>query len=108
MALRKRDRAQASGDSGSPPAMDQLAKKLPFLWEFLSSDIYDDGSKRTLGTLILFVDGSLVKAFVNDRDVGLSACVSSVGLWSVLEAVNAALEADTLEWRSSDKGKKRK
>jgi len=108
MALKKRDRAAVEAQSEEGPAADALAKKFPFLWEFLSVGAYEDGSKRVLGTLIVFVDGVLVKAFVNDRDAGLSACVTSTGLLSVLEAVNGGLEADTLEWRSADKGKKRR
>lgn len=108
MALRKRDRAAVDAAVGAGPSGDALSKKLPFLWEFLTVTEYEDGSKRVLGTLIVFVDGPLVKAFINDRDQGLSACVSSSSLLGVLEATNGGLEADTLEWRAADKGKRRK
>lgn len=108
MALKKRDRAAVEASVSGGPALDALAKKVPTLWEFLSLGEYDDGSKRVLGTLIIFVDGALVKGFVNDRDQGLSACVSSGTLLGLLEAVEDGLEGDTLEWRASDNKKRRK
>lgn len=108
MALRKRDRASYETEGGEEVAPDALAKKLPSLWEFLTVAKYEDGSKRVLGTLIVFCDAGMVKGFVNDRDAGLSACVTSTGLLALLEAVNDGLEGDTLDWRSSDRSKKKR
>lgn len=108
MALRKRDKAVDEGGDGVIPVIASLAKKYPSLWEFMSCPRYDDGSKRILPTVSLFMCPEGLKASLNDRDQGTVAFVTGDTLESVLASLEAGLQGDTLDWRVSAYGKKKK
>jgi hypothetical protein len=108
MALRKRDAAVASQDGSVLIKAKGLLAKYPALWEWMTLPVYEDGSRRTLPTVNVFIDAGMVKAFANDRDQGLSACLTSDTLEGLLAALDDGLKADTLEWRVSGAPKKRR
>ena len=108
MALRKRDKQLSAEGGGSVPVIASLAKKYPMLWEFMSMTRYDDGSPRVLPTVSLFVTAEGLKASLNDRDQGQVAFVTGDSLEAVLASLEAGLDGDTLDWRESAYGKKKK
>ena len=108
MALRRRDQSiERNGSVGSVMAC-ALAGRLANLFEFLCAEEYEDGSPRVPGTLTVFREGNMLKGCLNDRDQSLVAFVSASSFTGLLEALDAGLQADDLDWRvSGQKGKKR-
>lgn len=106
--LKRRDMAAAESREQGPVKAKGLLAKYPTLWEWLSCAVYDGGEPRTLPTLNVFFDAGMLKGFANDRDQGLSACLTSDTLEGLLAALEDGLKADCLEWRVSGAPKKRK
>lgn len=108
MALRRRDQGiERNGATGAVMTC-ELAGRLEHLFEFLCAETYEDGSARIPGTLTVFREGSMLKGCLNDRDQSLVAFVSASSFTGLLEALDAGLQADDLDWRvSGQKGKKR-
>lgn len=110
MAIEKRDKRVSLGEDISLPEDSDFRVRYPLIYEFLSATTYSDGSKRRTSTLTLFLDAGGLKVSLNDRDQDFVAFVTADGLVSVLDALEAALEADSLDWRKSGgspwKGKK--
>jgi hypothetical protein len=77
----------------------------PALHEFLLMDKWDDGNERVTGTIILFLDGNRIKLMLNDKDCGRVGVVSGRSVYECLEAADAALEDDAVDWRKSRDGK---
>lgn len=80
----------------------------PRLHEFLSCAVYDDGSARKTGTLLVFVDSGLLKACLSDRDVSQVAFASANSMAGLLEALEGGLLEESLDWRVAGGGKQRK
>lgn len=108
MVLRRRDVAASSGSEGQGPVEDGFSTLYPNVWEMVSSSAYPDGSRRVMSTLLLFCDGGLVKACLNDRDQGLTAWCSGESVSACLRTLETGLAGDTLEWRKPVKGGARK
>jgi len=106
--IRRRDRRPAVEDLAALQDGGVFGRTYPGLWEMLSAERNEDGSKRLTSTLTLFVDDGGVKAVLNDRDQALTgwACGSSVE--AVLESLERGLQADTIEWRVPAGGKRKK
>lgn len=103
--LRKRAGGGGPGPGVPVGGPDDLRERVPALWTFLTEGKYPDGSPRLPGSMTLFSDAGLIKAAVNDKDAQLSAFVSSGSLAGLLEAVEAGLQADSLDWRPILRGK---
>jgi len=101
MALRKRDAAIVESQDQGALARCRLAEAFPQLIEFLVATRYEDGSPRVLPSLTIFYDAAALKACLNDRDQGLVAFISAASLTGLLEALEAGLSDDTLDWRLS-------
>jgi hypothetical protein len=97
--LRKRDQRLSAGSGEPATGSCSIMSSLPGLMEMLLSQTYPDGSRRVPSTLLLFVDGGMVKACLNDRDQGLAAWSSGDSVTTCLQAMEKALVGDTLEWR---------
>ena len=108
MALQRRDRSVGSAGGAVELQACGWMKRLPHLWEWLTVAEYEDGTARVLPTINLFVDAASIKAFLNDRDQGLSLCVSAGSFTALLEALERVLESGDGEWRESGYGKKKK
>lgn len=106
MALKKRDARNARGEGVDPGKPKGVWAKYPLAWEWFSSTTYDDGSPRTLPTINQFLDAGCLKAFFNDKDQGLSVCLTSDSFEGLLAALEDGLKADCLEWRQSGPPKK--
>lgn len=104
MALRKRDASVASSTGEAVLTVCRLSERMPQLIEFLSAVRYEDGTARVLPTLTIFIEPGCFKACLNDRDQSLVAFITSGSLTGLLEALEAGIGEDTLEWRSPAQG----
>jgi len=88
---------EASGGLGQCDLLDAM----PGLREMLTSERFPDGSKRTVATLLLFVEAGILKACLNDRDQGCTAWASGASVRDCLAALESGLQGDSLQWRTS-------
>lgn len=91
----------SSGRGAVVPGKCDLAEAYPSIWEHLSADAYPDKSPRQTGTVLFLFEAGLFKAAVIDRDASLTAFVSGETIRAVLNAIEAGLDEDRLEWRAS-------
>jgi len=108
MAIKKRDAAVAEGGGPAKLKETMWMKNFPLLWEFLSSDQFEDGSSRRLPTVTIFLGSDGLQACLNDREQGLAAFVTAQtvdGLWIALEK---GLKDDSLDWRRSSSPSQKK
>lgn len=107
MVLQRRraaDREQLA--SVPPPEADSLASKHADLWEFLTCTEWPDGSKRSPGSVTIFLDSGRLKACLSDKDAGLVAFVTASGLLDTLRALNKAVNDAGTDWRpAGDRGR---
>lgn len=90
---------KAGGPGGSQATDADLSAACPALHEFLTLSRLPDGTARQTSTISLFVEGSLWKAVLNERESNLvlwATGESLQGLWSELEA---RLTAEVVDWR---------
>lgn len=90
-----------AGAASAEPADAKGKEALPALWEFLCAAVWDDGTERETGTLLIFVDDGVFKACLNDRDqqgVGFVTCKS---LSAALQAADKALREGKVDWRAA-------
>jgi len=108
MALKKRDQAVEGPGGDNPVTQCRLAERLPLLIEWLGSARYEDGSIRVLPSMTIFVEPGCLKACLNDRDQSLVAFLSAGSLTGLLDALEAGLAEDSLDWRVANQGYKKK
>jgi len=99
----------ASGASSTTPTAASLGswgKTYPTLCEFLSTQVWEDGSSRECGSVILFWDreGGLWKVCLNCKDTNRVAFVSGESPDDLLKALERALAGDKLDWRPARGG----
>jgi hypothetical protein len=75
----------------------------PVLWEYLTADQYDDGSRRTPSSLLVFVESGVVKVCLNDREVDRTLWASGGSLEDALAALDLKAGDGSADWRSKDK-----
>lgn len=86
-----------------------LLARYPVLWQFLTDDLWDDGTRRCLPTLLLFVGENGLTAALNDRDNERTVFKSGGTLEGLLDGLELGLRSDVLEWRpSAPRGKQKK
>jgi len=71
----------------------------PELYQFLSAARYPDGGDRRTGTMLIFTDQGTLKMCLSDRDQSLVAFLTGDSLDGLLDAAEAGLREDALEWR---------
>jgi hypothetical protein len=77
-----------------------LLRRTPRLCQYLTDNRWEDGSARETSTITVFLDAGRLKLVLSDRALGRSAFVSGMSLEELLDAVEAGLEGDCLEWRT--------
>lgn len=97
-----------AGNSGAGqlPSFDDpdFEQRYPAICEYVSTAQWEDGTPRETSTLLLFVEDGLWKCCLNDRAVGRSGWRAADTLQGVLDALEAVLREDCVEWRVA-KGK---
>ena len=110
MPVYRRTGEAASGD-GSAPAAEPEGKywlSLPCVVEFLSLSKWPDSSSRQTGTVMLFRESGLWKAWVHDRDALQGLFVSAGSLQGLLREIEEAVGTGKGDWRADKKGAKGK
>lgn len=74
-------------------------KEWPYLSAFLADTVWDDGTQRETGTLLIFVQEGYLKVCLNDRAANRSAFVTGPTINMLFDACEAGLEGDSLDWR---------
>jgi hypothetical protein len=94
--------AGKAGTSPGAAASDaSLAAACPALHEFLTLSVLPSGAARTTSTLLVFVEGGLWKAVLNERDAGLSLWATAESLQGLWDELEARLTAPAVDWRPS-------
>jgi hypothetical protein len=106
--LRKRIAAGEGTGSVGEVVVCPLLDSVPGVREMLTESRFPDGGSRQTATLLLFVEGGIVKACLNDRDQGCAAWASGSSVGDCLDALEAGLQGDSLQWRVSGPKKDRK
>jgi len=84
-------------------------KEFPALTEFVLQSKWEDGKPRITGTVMFFVEDGRWKAWLHDRDQGLTAFVAGETLSQMMTAADSCISADSGDWRpdrSNPKGRK--
>jgi hypothetical protein len=76
----------------------------PLVMEMVVEPRYADGSSRVTASLLIFAEDGLFKVCLNDRDCMRSAWATGRTPEAALDALDAALRSDRVEWRTSRPG----
>jgi hypothetical protein len=97
----KRREAQAGGSALSQQPFDSGAwsKPYPMVVEFLTQQLWEDGSARETGTLSISAEDSVWKGCLRDRAQGVFCFLSGKTPGALLEALEKGLTNDSLPWR---------
>lgn len=77
----------------------ELKNQYPTLYEYLSSAVYSDNSKRKTATLLVFVELGMCKVCLGDRDLQRQCFVSARTLNEALSVLDDQLHTDSVDWR---------
>lgn len=83
--------------SGKPVSSPVFQDNFPTLWDFLARQ-RDYGEIHRTGCITIFVDGSKLKAVVNDRPARQSAFVSADGLLQLMARIDRGLIEGSLNF----------
>lgn len=75
----------------------------PRLSEMLSAAQWDDGSARVTSSILLFVEGILWKACLNDRAVGRTLWATGSTPEALFTALEGMLASGQCDWRAAPK-----
>jgi len=76
-----------------------FSSRWPLLFSYLFDERYEDGSARVTATLSFFTEKGMLKACLNDRDTRRVAFLVVGGPMEALDALEAGLDQDNLDWR---------
>jgi hypothetical protein len=91
--------ARAPAGVGASAHDADLAAAYPTLHEFLTLSVLPEGGSRSTATLLVFVDGGLWKAVLNDRESGLQLWASGESHQGLLAELESRLTAPVVDWR---------
>lgn len=94
------NRRQSQNGDGWAAHDEYLEAKCPLLHALLSLTMHE-GSPRKPCSLILFAEDGRYKVSLNDKDAGLVAFTTVSTAEEFFEGLEAKLDADKIEWRSS-------
>jgi hypothetical protein len=98
--LRRREAASSIEGSSIPTSSAGLLSVYPAVAEFLSLTQWEDGSSRTTGTVMIFVEDACWKIWANDRDAGQGCFLSGSTLTLAMEQLEVALSSGSGDWRA--------
>lgn len=90
-------RSPASAGASAHDA--DLSGSCPTLHEFLTLSSLSDGKPRSTSTLLVFVEGGLWKAVLNERDAELALWATSETFQGLLAELESRLSAPVVDWR---------
>ena len=96
----KKPTTSESVKPGTPAARGgQLQQRSPFLFEFLAGTVWEDGSRRETGTVLLFAEAGLFKACLRDRACRRVGFLSGDTFEGLLATIENSLQEDSVDWR---------
>ena len=84
---------------GECPCTEEFVQAYPGVHDFLGRTKLADGTARTRSKLTIFYDGPRVKIGLTEPDLEMSAFVTSEGFFEALQALEEAVQSETLDWR---------
>lgn len=86
-----------------------FGKAYPSLAEFISRETWEDGSSRTLGTILILCEDGRAKCWLNDKDANVSCWVSGDTVSAALKAAEKAVAGPGGDWRAwrGERGKRK-
>lgn len=108
MALVKPSVAGGVVQGGGKSVESEFATLHTCLAEYLTSEAWEDGSARITSSLLIFVEGGLYKACLNDRALERTGWATGPSLEACLASLDAAIASDGIEWRKSKAGYRKK
>lgn len=97
--LRKDVFVRPCGPTPSLPGGGEFAVLYPDLWAFLTQLVWEDGTERVPGSLLVFSDEGVLKCMLRDRMAGMCLWVSALDMDQLLQAVELRVCGDRSEWR---------
>jgi len=88
---------------GDTPMPHPLAERAPVLGHFLCSESWPDGEARQRSSLVIFCEDGAWKVCLSDKDSCTSLWAGSKCFDDLLEALEARLTDDRVDWRKSRK-----
>jgi hypothetical protein len=79
---------------------DDFKDMYPHVAAFLSQTTWDDGTQRVTGTIGLFVQDGMLKAFLQDKDSGQTAFVTAPAFQALWDMIELGLTDGKLDWRT--------
>jgi hypothetical protein len=106
MAIRRQPLPESNGEPVGGLGNAGILDCWPSLVEFLTAKEYEDGTKRVLPTLLLFVEDGKWRLWLNDRDQERSTWAESGELETALGTLEQGLSSESLSWRRTVPRKK--
>lgn len=78
---------------------DDFKDMYPHVAAFLSQTSWDDGTTRLTGTIGLFVQDGMLKAFLQDKDTQQTAFVTAPIFQALWDTIELGLGDGKLDWR---------
>lgn len=82
------------------PGWDDISKRFPDLFYFLTLGAWDDGAPREPGAILLFCDGGQLKAMLKDKEHGRCLWVTADTLEGLFHVANLKVNDDSADWRA--------
>lgn len=82
---------------GGPSILESI---YPVLWEFLTEELWEDGARRELPTMLFFREAGMWKVCLSDKALDRVVFVAGHTPDDVIETLSVRLETDSLEWRA--------
>lgn len=95
-------------DPRATPAKGDIYCHRQHVWELMTDSFWDDGSPRDRASILLFMEGSVAKLWVNDKAMGREAWVTAESHDAALDTLEEQLATESVQWRMSDPKKRRK
>jgi len=77
----------------------ETADSWPAWFEWMTTDVWEDGTARETSTLLVFVEDGLWKCCFSDREASRRLWVSGTTLGGMLGALDASLRTGEGDWR---------
>lgn len=98
--LKRRSQAADGGGGGGEPGSCSYSQLYADLAAFLRQSEWENGDPRTTGTIMLFTEAGMWKAWLHDRDGQCSLFLSAGTLSELLSSCDQVLAAGNADWRA--------
>lgn len=97
--MRKPDRPAGKGGQGGTPGKGDLLREAVNVWDYLTTDVYDDGGKRKRATMLVVMDGQTAKVCLIEKALKRSLWAAGETLEAAVADLEERLATGTASWR---------